>query len=99
VEVVDPEIWPLLDRVIQWLVIPAIGAWWMLSREVSRHATTMSEGFGKHDKEILRILTILEERNGQRQEDRAHVADALEKLDGTLRELRKEIASMRGRAP
>lgn len=58
VHTMDPMTIYLLDRIIQWLVIPLLMGFVWLSKQSS-----------KHDKEIYKILTILEERNKMRDED------------------------------
>ena len=65
----EPEIWMALDRLMQWLVIPAVViAWHVLGR------------VNNHEKDILRILTMLEERNARRAEDREDTTAAIKSV-------------------
>ena len=77
---IDPEFWTVLDRVVQWLIIPALVAAWYLNRRVD-----------SQEREILRILTILEERNQRRSEDREDSAAAFTALRGAIERLSSKI--------
>jgi hypothetical protein len=54
----DPSTLIVLDRIMQWLIIPAIVFTWRLNSKQNTQET-----------EIKRILTILEERDKRRVED------------------------------
>lgn len=82
----EPELWTVLDRLMQWLIIPAAAGMWFLNTSVS-----------KHDREILRILTILEERNHRRDEDRDDNKAAFEKLYTAIEHLTEKIDSIGAR--
>lgn len=79
----DPDVWVVLDRLMQWLIIPAAGAvWWLTNR------------MGSMDREILRILTVLEERNSRRSEDREETAAAFKQLREAIQKLTEKIDTL-----
>lgn len=78
----DPLTIAILDRVVQWLVLPLLVGYVYLSRQVTTQ-----------DKEILRILTILEERNKIRDEDLARNQNSVNKLFGAIEKLTDRLDS------
>lgn len=83
--------WSMLDRVMQWLVIPAGVAAWQFARSLSARQSVLEKQLNETQSEIKRILTILEERQRRRDEDRTEVADALRELRGAIINLHEEI--------
>ena len=77
----DPELWSILDRLMQWLILPAIAFLWAMNGRLS-----------SHDREILRILTILEERNSRRDEERLDLARILSSLEARREENMADMA-------
>jgi len=76
----DPGLWEIVDRVMQWLIVPGIVmVWWLNQRQ-----STL-------DREILRILTILEERNSRRSEDRETDAASYRRLQASIDSLAEKL--------
>lgn len=72
--------WDLLDKVIQWLVIPALAVAYNLYQRVN-----------SQEKDILRILTILEERERRRTEDREVEISTAKALKDSIEKLSAKI--------
>lgn len=81
----DADIWMLVDRLMQWLILPAVGVLWAMNGRVS-----------KQEKEILRILTILEERNHRRDEDREDTSKIFARLYEAIESLSTKIDKIGG---
>lgn len=79
----EPDIWMVMDRVMQWLILPALGVIWAINTRI-----------GKHEKEILRIMTILEERNRRREEDREDVSATFKQLREAITALAEKIDNL-----
>jgi L-lactate utilization protein LutB len=77
----DPNLWSILDRLMQWLILPAVAFIWAMNGRVSAH-----------DREILRILTILEERNARRDEERVDLAKVIDQLEAHRKEDKDDMA-------
>jgi hypothetical protein len=75
----------VIDRLVQWLIIPAIAFIWALQGRV-----------GKSEREILRILTILEERNVRRDEDRQDSAKTVALLHEAITKLNDKLDLIMG---
>lgn len=76
----DPEVWSILDRLMQWLILPAIAFIWAMNVRVSTH-----------DREILRILTILEERNARHEGEKVEWAKVVTRLEAAVEKLSNKI--------
>lgn len=72
----DPITLHVLDRLIQWLVIPLV--MWVV---------WLNKQSNKHDKEIYKILTVLEERNKTRDEDLNRQQEATRQLHEAIEKL------------
>jgi hypothetical protein len=70
----------VLDRMVQWLIIPAIAFGWALNKRVSLH-----------ESEIQRIVTILEERERHRDRDRAADREVIRELKGAIDKLNDRL--------
>lgn len=69
----DPGLWQIIDRVMQWLILPGLaGVAHLLYRQ------------NQQDKEILRLATIMEERNARRDDDRAQLLSAIANLQAAI---------------
>lgn len=78
--VIDSELWPLIDRLIQWLIIPAIVVLWSLhSRQ------------NESERHILRLMTIMEERDKQYQADNRHAEGAFNSLKEVIEKLSERM--------
>lgn len=89
--------WALLDRVMQWLVIPAAIVAWQYARGLNARQSVLEKQLGETQSEIKRILTILEERQKRRDEDRTEVAEAVRELRGAIQSLHNDIKSLGSR--
>lgn len=79
----DDAVWQFLDRLVQWLILPAIAVIWSMNNRLSMH-----------DREILRILTILEERDHRRGEDREDWQVTVKTLREATQVLAEKISRM-----
>lgn len=74
------EYWPIVQSLVQWLVIPAIVIIWNISKRQTQQ-----------EKEILRILTIIEERDKRRTEDRDSNMEVFQALRASIEKLHDKI--------
>lgn len=72
--------WNLVDRLLQYVVIPALAWVWALQKQTTNH-----------EKILLRIETMLDERQRHRDEDKKEFAEAIRGLNDTIKELRADI--------
>ena len=83
--------WTLMDRLLQYVIIPALAWMWALHRQAAQQ-----------DREILRIVTMLEEREKHRitereetaklrESDKREMTEAIRDLKATISELRADI--------
>ena len=72
--------WEVLDKIIQWLIIPLVAVAYNLYQRVN-----------SQEKEILRILTILEERERRRNEDRETELSANKSLKESIDKLSAKL--------
>ena len=72
--------WEVLDKIIQWLIIPLVVVAYNLYQRVN-----------SQEKEILRILTILEERERRRNEDRETELSANKSLKESIDKLSAKL--------
>jgi hypothetical protein len=78
------EIWEILDRAVQWGVIPLCALlWWMHQRQATQ------------DGHIERILTIIDERERRRTEDRETHSGEMKSVADAIRDLKTEIHQLR----
>ena len=75
--------WEVLDKIIQWLIIPLVVVAYILYQRVN-----------SQEKEILRILTILEERERRRNEDRETELSANKALKESIDKLNTKLDDM-----
>lgn len=75
-EVIDANFWQILDRAVQYLIIPGImGIIYVVTRQ------------NKQEKEILRLAIIMEERNVRRDSERQDFLAALARIDASITNL------------
>jgi Na+/phosphate symporter len=73
--------WQLVDRLLQFVVLPALAWLWALQRQTSSHELVLQ-----------RLETMLAEREKHRAEEKKEFSDAIHSLNDTIRELRADIA-------
>ena len=85
------NIWPYLDRLVQWIIIPLVIFVYQTSRMNEKRHTSHEKTFIRMEGENTRILSILEERQKQRDEDKelerqaiVRLTEATEKLNARL---------------
>jgi ribosomal protein L29 len=83
--------WPLIDRLIQWLILPAIAWLWALQTR----ATDTERSILRVEGEIARLLTVLEERERRRVEDREEFAEAVKELKAAITGLSAKLDQLR----
>lgn len=88
---IEPELWPILDRVMQWLIIPAIAALWALHAKLNASDSINAARHSDAEKNILRLMTILEERDKQRQNDNRHAEKAFSDLQEVIEKLSERL--------
>jgi hypothetical protein len=71
---------PVINAVMQWLIVPSVVVIWHLNGRISRQET-----------EILRILTILDERERRRDEDREDNSQIFKNLHAAIETLSAKI--------
>lgn len=81
---------PVLDRIIQWIVIPIGVILWNHSKKHTEHEKT----FIRMEGENKRILAVLEERATQRDEDRKQERETLSRLTDTVDKLNDRLDAM-----
>lgn len=81
---------PLLDRLVQWMVIPAI---LMLLTHNRRH-NEADKKFIKQEGVIERILSVLEVRQEQRLEDQRREGKEIARLSAAIDKLSDKIDHM-----
>lgn len=84
--------WTLLERLVQWVIIPAIAWVWSIQRSVSDSDKRISQLFSEN----LRILTILEERQKGGDEYKVNMAEALRDLRSVIKSLDDKLDHIGG---
>jgi hypothetical protein len=76
----EGDLWLILDRMMQWLILPAIAVIWNVSNRTT-----------KTEQEVLRILTILEERNARHNDEKINTAELFKELRSSIDKLTDKL--------